>query len=128
MRELFDIYKYPIKEMAFSQNQAIDKCLELGKKFVDHFNKIMVEGKNSNNFQHHCQEMQAWWDKVRKIKLKSTNDYITNSKLSDWFFTVGQGTEDIILPNYISTYEKFYVMLLVDHDKLVKNCFEEIMR
>ena len=127
MRELFDIYKYPIKEMAFSQNQAIDKCLELGKKFVDHFNKIMIEGKNSNNFQYHCQEMQAWWDKVRKIKLKSTNDYITNSKLSDWFFTAGQDYSDLIITKYIIKYKELIFLLLNDRNATIKEIFTNIL-
>lgn len=127
MRELFDIYKYPIKETAFSQNQAIDKCLELGKKFVDHFNKIMVEGKNSNNFQHHCQEMQAWWDKVRKIKLSYNKKLISNRQLIDWFFTAGQDYSDLIITEYIIKYKELISLLLNDRNATIKEIFTNIL-
>ena len=111
-----------------TQNQAIDKCIELGKQFTEHFNKVMKEGKDAQEFNHHCSEMRTWFDKVRHMKLKTNNKYISNSKMSDWFFTVGQGVEDVILPEYVDAYEKFYVQLLNNPEKSISELIIDLMK
>lgn len=85
----------------------------------------MLEGKNSDDYNHHLSEMQAWLDKVRNIKLKATNKYISNSQLSDWFFTTGQTVEDIINYQYIDKYEKFYILILANPNMQLKEILEK---
>lgn len=103
---------YKINEMALSRSDAIDLCLNLGKEFAEHFVKVVTEGVNSENFNHHCSEMQAWFDKVRKIKLKPKGKTLNIEQYIDWFFTVGQNTEDVVGENNVDLYEKLIAKLL----------------
>ena len=78
-----------LNEMAHDRALAIEFCMDMGAQFIEHFHKVYREGISSDNFQHHCAEMQAWLDKCRKINLKSTKQYLTAQQLFDWFFTAG---------------------------------------
>jgi len=104
--------------------------MDFGKKFIEHFHKIYNEGKTSENFNHHCAEMQCWLDKCRKIKLKSNNKYLTPVNLIDWFFTAGAGIdEDNGFTDYaeIDTYNEFILALAANKDVKVKNVLQEIL-
>lgn len=101
-----------LTEMAYKRTDAIDRCFDLGKKFTQHFNIIVKLGKNDIDFKHHCQELQSWYDNVKSIKLKETKKDIKRSELWDWFFTVGQNVEDVILEPYQELYEDFCFELL----------------
>lgn len=101
-----------VNEMAYKRTDAIDRCYDLGKKFTEHFRLIVKLGKEDIDFKHHCQELQAWYDKVKNIKLKETKKFLRISDLWDWFFTVGQSIEDVIPEEqYQDIYEKFYLEL-----------------
>lgn len=109
---------------------AIRTCMDLGGKFVEHFHKIYNEGKTSENFDYHCAEMQSWLDKCRKIKLKSTDKYLTPVNLIDWFFTAGRGIdEDNGFTDYteIDTYNEFILALAANKDIKVKNVLQQIL-
>ena len=84
-----------LNEMAFDRKDAIERCNSLGTNFINHFIEVFAKGKNDKDFQHHCQEMQAWYDNVSSIVLKHTKKLITTKNLIDWFFTKGS------LPKYI---------------------------
>lgn len=85
-----------LNEMAKSRNQVIDKCSELGEKFIEHFHKIYLR-PNDINFNHWCEEMEAWFNNVRKLKLKmDKNRELLDSELRDWFFTVGADYKTVI--------------------------------
>ena len=45
-----------LSEMAMSRRDAINRCCDLGKQFIDHFCKTMHEGKESEYFHHHCSD------------------------------------------------------------------------
>lgn len=113
-------------EMAYKRVDAIDRCFNLGKKFTQHFNTIAKLGKEDVDFKHHCQELQSWYDAVRVIKLKESNKTITRSQLWDWFFTAGQGVEDVILSQFIDLYEDFYLELSRG-DRKVIDIMEELL-
>lgn len=102
-----------LTELAYKKVDAIDRCFDLGEQFIKHFNIVAKLGKADINFKHHCQELQAWYDKAKSIKLKATNRYITKSQLWDWFFTTGQCVEDIIVEPYQDLYEDFCFSLLL---------------
>lgn len=109
---------------------TIRTCMDLGGKFIEHFHKIYNEGKTSENFNHHRAEMQSWLDKCRKIKLKSTDKYLTPVNLIDWFFTARKGIdEDNGFTDYteIDTYNEFILALAANKDIKVKNVLQQIL-
>lgn len=112
--------------MALSLTQAMDRCMDLGEKFAEHFNKIVDEGISSNNFTHHCIEMQSWWDKVKNLRLKHNNKVISNVNLIDWFFTGGKDVEDLINEDKVNLYNEFLVKLLIDRNRSIEDLFIEM--
>lgn len=119
-----------LNDMAMTRTEAISICMDLGKKFIEHFHKIYSEGKTSENFNHHCAEMQSWLDKCKSIKLKSNNKYLTPVNLIDWFFTAGGGIdEDNGFTDYaeIDTYNEFILALAANKDIKVKNVLQQIL-
>ena len=115
-----------LTEMTISRVDAIDKCHQLGKMFVEHFHKVVKEGSYSSTFNHHCAEMQASYDSARDITLKSSGKVITKTNLIDWFFSMGKNVEDVVEEEYVDTYEKFYIELL--HSNIsVKEAFEKVL-
>lgn len=119
-----------LNEMAMSRMDAMDKCIDLGRQFIEHFHKVYAEGKNSKDFVHHCTEMQSWLNYVRSIKLKTTNRYLTPSDLIDWFFTAG---ECIDADNGFDTYEEidlyneFFLALAANKDCKVINIATKLL-
>lgn len=110
-----------LNEMAYSQRAAINRCGDLGYEFVRHFVKIMDDGKNHDDFAHHCSEMQAWWDKVKSIKLKNNGKIISDENLFDWFFTYGSDVVGVVQSEeYRHAYEILINRLL--EDRSVKVC------
>ena len=103
-----------LNEMAYERSDAIDKCASHGKRFIEHFHKIMLEGKDSNTFHHHCSEMQAFYDEVKIIKLKPRSKYISADNLINWFFTIGSDIETVVDEEYQETYEQLCIALLSD--------------
>lgn len=100
--------------MALKRKDAIGQCISLGKQFVEHFHKCMLEGKFSNDFLHHCSEMQAFWDNVKFIVLKQDSKLINSDDLINWFFTYGSDVEHVIEEEYQDIYEQLYLQLLRD--------------
>lgn len=82
-------------DMSFTQSDAIDRCNSLGRQFINHFDNIYKNPK-SQSVNQWITEMTNWWKEVKQIRLKSDNKPISNSKLHDWFFTVGSYPEDVI--------------------------------
>lgn len=118
MREIIN----RLNEMAISKSEAMDKCLSLGKQFIEHYHKVYLEGPDSRDFQHHCHEMQTWYNSVRSIKLKNTNRGLTPVNLIDWFFTVGAIPEDFLdTDDEIDSYNKFIIELLHDSDSKISD-------
>lgn len=128
--ELSKLYEEDILiEMALARRDAIDRCISYGSEFCEHFNIICDEGIYSDDFKHHCGELQGWFKIVCKIKLKDTKKAPSNEDLVDWFFTAGQNIEDVIKKNYISIYEKFVDIMLNNRDdsKLVSDILEDLL-
>lgn len=113
-----------LNEMSMDRSDAIDRCLSLGEKFAEHFNKVMEEGQDSPDFKHHCHEMQVWFDTTKKITLKPKGKYLTIEYWIDWFFTAGQTVEKLIDSKYEDEYEVLIRELIFDKNKRV----EEIVK
>lgn len=110
-----------LHEMAYERRDAINRCADLGKPFIEHFKKIIDTGIQDKDFNHHCHEMQTWFNDVKNITLKYNNKHLSNSQLMDWFFTIGSDTETLLEDSYRELYEDFIISLLVNKD--VKECF-----
>lgn len=74
-----------LDEMAYDRGWIIDKCEELGTMFVKHFDKVWHD-VDTESQKHHLEEMQAWYDKVERLKFKHNNKLINTKQLFDWFF------------------------------------------
>lgn len=110
-----------LNEMTLERNDAIIKCGSLGRQFIEHFHKIVKSGKSAQDFNHHCSEMQNWWDDVRVIVLKCNKKTISMTQLLDWFLTAGSSVEIIIEEPYQDIYEKFCISLIANPDKKIKD-------
>ena len=110
-----------LNEMAMAQSDAIEICMSLGKKFIEHYAKVREDQKSGSddNLRHHIVEMQTWWDKVRKIYLKKNNKIITHINLSDWFFSVGSSIEEFLPNEYCEGYNDLMIKMLNDRDKRI---------
>lgn len=117
-----------VKESAMKRSDAIDKCMDLGLQFTKHFNKIMDEGINSPNFNHHCLEMQSWFDKIQSITLKPNNISLRKNQIWDWFFTVGGDVDDYIKTKYIEKYEEFYLNLMLNPEKKIVDIIKNLLK
>ena len=127
VRRLMESHR--IDEMALSRGDAIDRCINLGKQFIEHFHKVYVEEIESRDFNHHCQEMQSWYDSVSSIRLKTNNKFLTNTQLIDWFFTLGANVEDYLdNDEEVEHYNNFIVELLSNkRSKKVVDVLKDIL-
>lgn len=103
-----------LNEMAITRSEAIDKCYSFGKQFIEHFHKIMSEGKSADEFKHHCKEMQNFYDYVKQITLKQNNKKLPIDYLINWFFTIGSNVDEVIKEPYVDIYEQLMIRLLQD--------------
>lgn len=103
-----------VNDMALSRTDAMDRCISLGKKFIEHFDKVYKNPNNSAR-NHWLSEMNTWWKSVKEIKLKNTNKPPLNGEYRDWFFTAGANPEDFMKsPTYMESksYDDFVNALL----------------
>lgn len=113
-----------INEMALLKVDAMDRAIALGEKFAEHFNKLFYDEDFEKN--HHLSEMQAWWNKVKNIKLSYNKKAISDCQLIDWFFTAGQNFEDVIENNFIAKYKKFILNMLKNRNIDIKYLYEQL--
>jgi len=99
-------------EMSLQRKDAVSACLGVGYKFAEHFVKVMTD--NEEDKAHHISEMQAFWDSVKRIRMKSNNKLISNKNLMDWFFSFGGDIEDIVPVKYKDTYKELIAKMLED--------------
>lgn len=101
--------------------QAIDVCINLGKKFIRNFHRIYVDSSNQAVDQW-CKEMNHWLSKALKLRLRPSNETLTETKLRDWFFTAGAYIDEYIQGcslNEERTYDKF-IRLTIDYGDTIK--------
>lgn len=118
-----------VYDMALSRADAMERCISLGKRFIEHFDKI-YKNPNDSSVQHWRGEMKGWLDSVKEIKLKNTSKPLLNTELHDWFFTAGANVGDFIkspLTDEITAYDKFIVdCLSMGLDSAFKNIKSEV--
>ena len=117
-----------LTEQAVSRKDAVNKCIDLGYKFIEHFEKIYREGVTSMDFYHHCSEMSGWWKSVLNLRLTSTNNHLSDSKLVDWFFTGGSNV-GTLFPDETErlVYCKFMNELLNHKDSKISDILEVLL-
>ena len=115
-----------LNEMAYSRADAIERCANLGKQFIIHFDKIYNES-NNNTKQHHAKEMQTWLDDISKIRLTYNNKPLNEKNIYDWFITIGQLISDLFDDEGEAiTYEEFVTFLLDYYDKNVIQALQAV--
>lgn len=124
---------FEIKEMSYNRSDAIDRCANLGKQFINHFIKVMnAGGIKDPDFIHHCDtEMAAWFNDVKEITLKPKSKLLSSDQLMDWFFTKGSSI-DILLKDdnekYQDIYSSFIAKLLADKNKKISIALIEAIK
>lgn len=117
---------YYIREFAERKLRAVEKCETLGRKFIEHFRKAFYDTSEGAR-HHHIAEMQAWWDCVKDIRIKSSNRVISSSDLMDWFFTAGALYGDFLESNdEIDCYEALIDEMIYDRKKKIQDIWDEI--
>ena len=81
--------------ITLSRVDAMDRCISLGKHFIEHFDKIYTN-HNDQNVNHLISEMTNWYEEVKQITLENTNKPILKGELRDWFFTAGANPESFM--------------------------------
>lgn len=115
--------------MALSRSDAIYLFINLGKQFISHYRKVIDDINSSNkSLNHHVSEMQAWWNSVKNIKLKTTKKSPTDEEFKDWFFSAGGNIEDYLPEDLIETYSKFVEAVLNNRDVNLITILEEIYK
>lgn len=112
-------------KMKYPRDYLIDRCSKLGNQFAKYFNKTVKEEKDSPNFNQCCHEMQTQWNSVKEIRIKSSNKALNTKQYTNWFFTAGKPTEEII--NNVEVYNKLIIELLSNKDKPIKDIMEQII-
>lgn len=108
-----------LHEMAYERSKAIDRCASLGNQFIKHFIKVYAGGINDRDFEHHCHEMQTWYDEVRDIVLKPKSKQISRTQLIDWFFTAGSTIEVKFKEDEVGDmYEELVLRLVSSRDSV----------
>ena len=106
-----------INDMALSRTDAMDRCIALGKRFIEHFDKMYHGDKQTAN--HWLSEMDSWYKQVKQIKLKENNKEILKGDLRDWFFTAGANPQDFMTnPDYeeLKAYDEFVEKVLTTNN------------
>ena len=103
-------------DMALSRKDAMNRALNLSKRFVEHFDKI-YNSQYSSAKNHWATEMQAWLDSILIIKLKETNNALSLQQKMDWFFTCGSDSTTLFKDmNEAATYDDFINELAIHND------------
>lgn len=117
-------------EFAYSAVKIRQDCRSLGRKFIEHWNKLYadIQNKNFKLAKHHCQEMQTWWNDIKNLKYKHNKKVVTDEELYDSFFTCGQFSEDFIKDKQsLDVYEsKLIPVMLLDRNRSLFNIVDHI--
>lgn len=107
------------EEIILSKSDAIDICLGIGEKFIRRYTGCIASGSGAS--ERAADEMQAWWDKARRIKLLETERPLTDINLIDWFFTAGGAVEDYMSGDNVERYNRFVRRILSNRETPLKN-------
>lgn len=129
MVTLVSIDGIPLTEMSMPKSEICYRSSRLGRQFINHFNKVLsdLQSENGSCLNHHCSEMQSWWDYVRNLTYKHNKKYVSNEDMIDWFFSGGGNYEDTV--DDITVYEQLIHCMLNNKDKsiisIIKNIYHK---
>lgn len=115
-----------MNEMAMPRADAIELCISLGERFIEHFKEIYEKGKDDIDFKHHCQELQSWYDKINKIVLKQSNKSLSKTQKIDWFFTCGSSLENIFNNSEMEDVYEEFIFTLISSNETIENILYEL--
>lgn len=115
-----------LNEMSMPRADAIDRCVSLGKKFIEHFDKIYKE-PTSEAVNHWVTEMTGWYNSVKEIRVKPNNKFLTITTINDSFFTAGAEPTDFVemSEEELQVYERFYIA--IDMGLTVREALNEVL-
>ena len=113
-------------EMSMPRADAIDRCVSLGKRFIEHFHKVYVSPYDEA-VNHWVTELENWYKLVKEIRLKPKGNFLGITFLNDCFFTAGAEPTDFVemSDKEFSDYERFYTAL--DRGLSVREALKEII-
>ena len=115
-----------LNEMAYNRKSALNRCDDLGKPFIEHFDKIYHNPKDAN-VPHWIEEMSAWYNSVKDIKLKPSARHLRHGEIIDWFFIGTHDPEDLFEDEEeIDAYDSFIFELVVNN-KSIENVLKEVL-
>jgi len=106
-----------LNEMAMDKKAAMNRCMNLAKNFVKHFDKIYND-IDSENIKHWAGEMQGWLNDILSIILKYNNKPLSLQQKMDWFFTKGSNSETLFPDNKTEAevYDDFINLVAFNND------------
>ena len=96
-------------ENTLKKDEAIDKCLLLGDKFLSLYKELFSTSQTELNPKL-IQQMQYYYDFARKIKIEGYKKVISSIALYDWFFLKGSSIDSLFedeIGEEIPTYADF---------------------
>lgn len=116
-----------LNEQAMVRADAIDKCISLGEKFIEHFHKVYTSPNDLSVNHWINDEMQGWLNSIKNIVLKQNNKKLRAIEISDWFLTAGSYPENIVKEmddKELELYDKFCVLILSGNT--IEQSFKEL--
>lgn len=123
IQEALNLEEKYLNEMAYSRADAMERCYSLGKRFIEHFDKIYKE-PYCQAVNHWCDEMQGWYNSISDVTLKPKNKHLNRTQMRDWFYTYGSDpTEYFDSLDENEVYEEFIDELENTHNvqEAIKN-------
>mgnify|MGYP006874317590 FL=1 len=126
MVTLVSIDGIPLTEMSMPKSEICYRSSRLGRQFIDHFNKVLndLQSETNTSLSHHCQEMQSWWDYVRRLTYKHNKKYVSDKDMIEWFFSGGGNYEDTV--DNVSMYKLLVDCMLTNRDKSIISIIRDI--
>lgn len=111
-------YKFiQISDMTYDKQTIVNRCGDLGFKFIEHFEKI-YSNPNDNAVDHWIGELSGWFKQVSRLKFKSNHKLINNEQLIEWFFLDGSDLDGLFGNDNLkkNKYKLFIEELLTSKD------------
>ena len=104
-------------ENTLKKDEAIDKCLLLGDKFLSLYKELFSTSQKELNPKL-IQQMQYYYDFARKIKIEGYKKVISSIALYDWFFLKGSSIDSLFEDEIDEEIYELFIEKLLDCDNV----------
>lgn len=116
-----------LDEMALDRDKLIDRCMSLGRKFIDHYHEIYRLGAEDRDYDHHCGELQGWYASVKDLVFKHNHKKISKTQLIDWFFTRGSSIEELFPEDREAEIYEEFILKILSTDESISEILSELL-